>query len=274
MKIDLHCHTTASDGALTPDDLLARGITNGIDMLAITDHDTVAGYDRVRKRAPDGLKLISGVEFSSRWRNRSIHVVGLNFDPAGESVRTGVCRQTRARRERARLIAEKLEFLGIHQLLEKAEKHAGDGAIGRPHFAQVLIENGSARSHQDAFKRFLGERKPGNVQQVWPAMEEVVDWICNSGGTAVLAHPGRYRLNRTQLVELVTEFRSAGGLAMEIFSGNQNTDITQRLVSLCKSAGLLASTGSDFHRPGQPWAELGRCPPLPGHLTPVWSTWS
>ncbi len=270
MHCDLHTHTTASDGALAPQALLERAREHGVTHLAITDHDTMAAYDDLR--APAGLTLVPGIELSTRWRRTGVHVVGLAVDRAEDGMAAGIASQQAARRRRARRIAERLVRAGLPDLLAAAERNGGDN-VGRPHFAQALVDGGHVRDTRAAFRRYLGSGKPGDVRSEWATLDEAVGWITGAGGIAVLAHPAHYRLTRTRLRELVADFRAAGGRALEVVSGRQDSAVTERLAALAADAGLLASLGSDFHRPDGPWADVGGCPPLPAACRPVWSAW-
>lgn len=269
--IDLHCHSTASDGALTPEDLVARAAEQGVSHLALTDHDTIAGLAQARARGQElGLLLISGVELSCVWRSHTIHVVGLDFDEADPSFLGALARQNENRWQRARLIADKLARLKVDGLLEKATALAGGDVPGRPHFAQVLVNAEVVPKTAHAFKRYLGSGKPGDVKACWPELSEVVQWITDAGGIAVLAHPRKYRLTATRLRELTADFRRAGGRAIEVSVSGQSSGDLGFVVELARREQLLASQGSDFHFPGAPWCELGRIMKMPEGLEPVW----
>lgn len=269
--IDLHCHSTASDGALTPEDLVARASEQGVSHLALTDHDTIAGLAQARARGQElGLSLISGVELSCVWRSHTIHVVGLDFDEADPAFLKALARQNDNRWQRARLIADKLARLKVDGLLEKATALAGGDVPGRPHFAQVLVEAEVVPKTAHAFKRHLGSGKPGDVKACWPELSEVVQWITDAGGIAVLAHPRKYRLTATRLRELTADFRRAGGRAIEVSVSGQSSGDLGFVAELARREQLLASQGSDFHFPGAPWCELGRIMKMPEGLEPVW----
>ncbi|MFT5082244.1 MAG: putative metal-dependent phosphoesterase TrpH [Lentisphaeria bacterium] len=271
---DLHCHSDQSDGILSPEELVSRAKLHNVSVLALTDHDTVAGLARAKQQAQlIDLELICGIEFSSQWQNRGIHVVGLNVDVNSEALRSAVQAQEALRCHRGQVISEKLAALGIPGALAGALKHASSGVVGRPHFAAYLVETGVCRSVQQAFKRYLGTGKPGDVKQLWPEIEEVVSWVRAAGGVAVLAHPDKYKMTRTKLCTLVDEFKASGGQGLEVVSGFQSDVTTQDLAKTAIKYSLHASCGSDFHAPGGSWQELGRFPALPAGLTPVWSLW-
>ena len=271
MNVDFHSHTTASDGALSPMDLLLRAKEQGVELMAITDHDTVAGYRSVRDQWRDpSMQLIAGIELSCLWRRRLIHVVGLNIDIDHPGLQAGLAVQQQARLDRAVLIGEKLARQGFAGGYRFAAELAGDSQIGRPHFAKFLVERGHVSSESEAFRRYLGAGKIGDVKSSWPEMATVIQWITDSGGVAVLAHPLHYKMTATKLRSLVDDFKTQGGGAIEIISGKQTKDRTQYLAQLAEQFELMASIGSDFHRPGMPWNELGRAGMLPKNCEPLW----
>jgi predicted metal-dependent phosphoesterase TrpH len=269
---DLHSHSDASDGALHPDALLRHATECGVGALAITDHDTLAAYDRVDVDAC-AVQLIPGIELSTTWRKHGIHVVGLNVDPACAALKRGVEQQQGARARRARLIARRLLSKGLPDMLDDVLRIAGGRPAGRPHFAAHLVRTGMVKDTRAAFRKYLGPGKPGDVRHGWASLPEVVRWILEAGGTAVLAHPAKYRLTNTRLRALATEFRDAGGAAIEVVCGPQSPNTTNRLAQLSRDLGLAASCGSDFHDNGNRWSRPGGFPPLPDDLTPVWTTW-
>jgi predicted metal-dependent phosphoesterase TrpH len=273
MIFDLHSHTDASDGELEPRALIERARANGVSCLSITDHDTVDGYIGIDRDTLDGLTIIRGIELSAQWHGRSIHIVGLNIDLAAEGFPDALAAQRNVRLERAKTIARRLKQKGIDGALDGARNLARSDNVGRPHFAKFLVATGKVRDEQQAFKRFLGKGKVGDVQQLWPAIDTVTAWIRDAGGTPVLAHPAHYKMTNTKLAILVEDFCAAGGKAMEVVSGRQSAELTSKLADLSVATGLLASTGSDFHRVGKQWSDIGKQSALPGHLKPVWDAW-
>ncbi len=175
-----------------------------------------------------------------------------------------------ARLERAAQIADNLGRRGLHDCLAGATALAGEGAVGRPHFAQYLVDAGHVPSAEVAFKKYLGDGKAGDVRQHWAGLSEIIGWIRESGGIAVLAHPLKYRLTRSKLKRLLKDFIAAGGQGLEVVSGHQTEQQTRDMGRLCREMKLLASRGSDFHAPGAPWSELGRASALPDGVIPVW----
>lgn len=263
-QIDLHCHTTASDGALAPEALIDRAIDRNVVTLAITDHDTMAGYRQVAEYAKErGLNLIPGIELSSQWRGMGIHVVGLNMDPTHPIIIEAERSQTQVRRERATTIAQRLEKKLQKEIDFAAVEALAGGEVGRPHFAQYLVEQGMVPDRQTAFKKYLGAGKIGDVKSGWPEMETVVKWIVESGGQAVLAHPHHYKLTRTKLLDCVAAFQYAGGQAMEICCGLMDKNQSGQLKKIAQDEGLYGSGGSDFHGPNKFGLDLGVMPPFP-----------
>jgi predicted metal-dependent phosphoesterase TrpH len=274
MNYDLHSHTLASDGSLTPDALVAAAVDAGVDTLAITDHDTVAGYLEWASGANKlAIEVIPGIEFSTTWNGIGIHVLGLNIDPHSAAIQTGSKIQISARCERAVRIIERLKKAGLPVDQDALLASAGTDAPGRPHIARYLVDNGLVKDINTAFKKYLGAGKAGDVKNLWAEMKTVVDWIRDSGGTAVLAHPDKYNLTFSKLTRLTDDFAALGGQGIEVISGQQHPDTTQRLARLCSERKLVASKGSDFHQPGQPWSRLGTSGPLPEQCTPVWHHW-
>jgi predicted metal-dependent phosphoesterase TrpH len=266
---DLHSHTTLSDGALTPHELLLRAVEKGVDVLAITDHDTLDAYQEIPLNH-DRIKLVPGIELSTQWQTVGIHVLGLNVDINSDAIKTAAQSQSDARLRRAMHIGEKLEKQGITDAFAGAQRLSIGGYIGRPHFARHVINIGKAKSMNAAFKKYLGDGKAGDVKQHWADLAQVIQWIRDANGIAVLAHPLKYKLTRTRLKRLLDGFIDAGGQGMEVVSGLQLQQQTRDMAQLCEQRGLLASCGSDFHMPGKHWAELGAVSPLPANVKPVW----
>jgi predicted metal-dependent phosphoesterase TrpH len=274
-RVDLHCHTRASDGSLTPVQLCERAVELRVDLLAITDHDTAAGYREARaylEAHPLPLRLLPAAEFSCVWRNLNVHIVALGLDIDSAPAREAFTFLADARLQRARLIGERLEKLRMPGTCAGALALAGDSQVGRPHFARFMVERGYVASVDAAFDRYLGAGKPGDVKAVWPTLERVVGWINAAGGVAVLAHPLKYNLTGTRLRLLVAEFKAAGGGALEVVTGRQQADWAF-LAQLSRQHELEASQGSDFHGPGLGWGELGAIAPMPAGCSPVWARW-
>ncbi len=272
--IDLHAHSTASDGELAPDALVKRAAQNGIETLALTDHDTVAGLVKAYAAAMQyNIKLINGIELSARWNNKTIHIVGLNIEADNKTMIDATVQLNQLREERAVKIGEKLEKVGINNAFKETKRLAGTGTVTRQHFAQFLVNNGHAKSHADVFKRFLVNNKPGYVSVDWPELDETICNIHSAGGVAVIAHPLRYKMTATKLRKLISEFKVLGGEAIEVVTGNNNKNEISTVSNYAKKYNVAASIGSDFHNCKSPWAQLGNLTALPPDLTPVWELW-
>jgi predicted metal-dependent phosphoesterase TrpH len=269
MIFDLHSHTSFSDGVLTPGELISRAVEKGVDCLAITDHDTVDAYRDIPLIHPR-INLVPGIELSTQWQTSGIHVLGLNVDLDSDAMLSAVSSQSAARLHRARQIGERLEKKGIKDAFNGANKLTAGGYIGRPHFARYLVDIGRVDSINKAFKKYMGDGKAGDVRQHWADLPQVIQWIRDANGIAVLAHPLKYKLTRTRLKRLLDDFMEAGGQGMEVVSGQQLPHQTSDMAKLCEQKGMLASCGSDFHMPGKHWAELGVFTSLPANVIPVW----
>lgn len=274
-RYDLHSHSTASDGTLAPPDLVARAAAKGVDVLALTDHDTTAGLDEAAAAAAAaGIRLVRGVEVSVTWGGRTVHILGLNVGRDCAALEQGLKGLRGYREERAREIARLLEQAGIPGAYEGARALAKGRILSRTHFAHYLVAQGRAESVRQVFKKFLVKGKPGHVAGRWAELGEAVSWIRAAGGQAVIAHPARYGFTAAKLTRLVEEFKAAGGTGMEVISGSHAPEESARMAVVARRNGLLASAGSDFHGPENPWYELGTLPPLPADLTPVWAQWA
>ncbi|AGE94417.1 RNase RNM [Citrobacter farmeri] len=272
---DLHSHTTASDGRLTPEALVHRAVEMRVGTLAITDHDTTAAIPAASEeisRSGLALNLIPGVEISTVWENHEIHIVGLNIDIENPAMRTFLAQQAERRQQRARLIADRLEKAHIAGAWEGALRLADGGVVTRGHFARYLVECGKATTLADVFKKYLARGKTGYVPPQWCTIEQAIDVIHHSGGKAVLAHPGRYDLSAKWLKRLVAYFAQHRGDAMEVAQCQQSPNERTQLATLARQHQLWASQGSDFHQPC-PWIELGRKLWLPAGVEGVWQTW-
>lgn len=272
MKIDFHCHSSYSDGTYTPEQLIRRASERGVEALAITDHDTLAGYRKL-KASPGDVALIPGIELSCQWQGKCLHIVGLNIEPESPSMLLAEQTQCEARFQRAQIIANKLSDYGLITALSGTQKIAGENAIGKPHFARYMTESGFVRSEKDAFKKFLGAGKPCDTPACWPELAQVIQWILDARGVAVLAHPLKYQLSRKRLGILLEEFKSCGGQGLEVVSGRQLPAETQYLATLSRQFSLYASWGSDYHGGHQTWLDIGGYSTPPRDIEPVWNLW-
>ena len=268
---DLHCHSTASDGALSPTELVQRAHQHGVTSLALTDHDTTAGLSEAQLCAnATGVKLIAGIELSTNWQNKCFHIVGLGIDPTFAPLAEATSNLQYTRLERAEKIALKLEKKRIPGALEAVKNAAGDGMITRSHFADFLVSQNHVYTQQEAFDRYLAKGKPAYVSTSWAELELAVNWITGSGGVAVLAHPLRYQLTANWMKRLLTAFKDAGGKGIEVITGRYNADEIRLAADYAARFELAGSVGSDFHSAANQWVELGRLAPLPRSIKPVW----
>ena len=274
IKYDLHSHTQYSDGSLSVHALIALAIERGISHLAITDHDTVEAHLQLTKTnnsyVTEKINIIKGIELSSQWNNMGVHIVGLNIDIHSTAITAAVKHQTQLRIERVKTIAKKLLQRGFPDITQGAMILAGDGQVGRPHIAQHMVDEGLVSSVGQAFNKYLGAGKVGDISSVWPDLECVVEWINAAGGVAVLAHPSRYKMTRTKRRRLMADFSDAGGQAIEVCAGNQVPGVAEEMAAVCDEFGFHASVGSDFHNPDYKWVKLGQYPSLPKACRPVW----
>lgn len=271
---DLHSHSTVSDGSLSPEQLVARAIDQGVDVLALTDHDGTEGIIAAQAAAQGTkLSLVTGVEISVTWGSSTIHILGLKVDHKNAALQKGLEKIRDYRKERAVKIAERLEKSGISGAYEGASQYASPVMLGRVHFAKFLVDKGHAKNINDVFKRYLVRNKPGYVSGEWATLAQAVNWINGAGGQAVIAHPARYKMTATKLRRLITEFKELGGVGLEVVSGRQHPEEIKTLAKLANDFNLLASCGSDFHSPDNTWVELGRLPELPSSVNPIWKKW-
>ncbi len=271
LKYDLHSHSTVSDGTLSPTALVELAAQSGVDVLALTDHDNVSGCAEARIAADaHGIRLVPGVEISVSWNKHTVHILGLNIDPQNEGLLQGLAVLCDYRQWRAQEIGRKLEKKGIAGAYEGACRLATGALVGRLHFARFLVEKGQAADLKQVFKKFLVAGKPGYVCGQWASLEDALGWISDAGGLAVIAHPARYNMTRGKLRRLIAEFKELGGAGLEVVSGSHSKDEYFTMAQHAKDFDLLASAGSDFHGPENPWINLGQLPTLPIGCKPVW----
>lgn len=271
---DLHTHSTASDGAYEPAELVRHAAAAGIEVLALTDHDSTAGLDQADLAADEvGVSLIRGVEISVTWEKKTLHLIGLNLDSNCPALQEGLLSLQHLRDARAREMGARLERAGIPGVFEAASILANGGMVTRTHFAIHLARLGLAADVRDVFNRYITPGKPGYVSTQWADMTQAIGWIRGAGGVAVLAHPQRYKLTGSWLRRLLGEFKQLGGLGLEVLSGTASPGDIQSSTEYARRFGLLASCGSDFHSPAHGFPKLGRLPPMPAGLTPIWTAW-
>lgn len=274
LKVDFHCHTTASDGTLTPFEIIDLAVKHEVKVLAITDHDTTAGYEQVKEYAVENdVQLITGVEISCHWLGNTIHVVALDFGVDNTILQQGLAKIRKARVVRAEEILARFNakpHAKLNGLDDDLWKLVGDGVVGRGHFAQLLQQRGAVKSGAQAFSRYLKKGKIGYVPSDWPEIAEIVTWIKQAGGVAVIAHPNVYRFTSNKLNRLIDDFKVAGGQGIEVVNQPRHGSDIVAMADRAERHGLYASLGSDFHSPEHTWRGLGWLAPLPQKVSPVW----
>ena len=273
LNADLHCHSIVSDGTLTPEALAQRAADNGVALWALTDHDEIGGQARAAAAARDrGMRYLTGTEISVSFIGKTVHIVGLGFDPEDARMAQGLMQTRGGREQRAREMAEQLARVGIKGAFEGALKYAGNhDLISRTHFARFLVETGVCRETNDVFRKYLTEGKPGFVEHRWASLKDAVTWITQAGGVAVVAHPARYKFTANEEYALFTEFKNHGGQGVEVVTGSHTAAEYVTYAETAREFGLAASRGSDFHSPTESHTDLGTLPLLPSGLTPVWA---
>jgi len=275
LNADLHCHSTVSDGTLSPRAVAERAHAAGVQLWSLTDHDELGGQAEARAVAEAlGMRFVHGVEVSVTWAGQTVHIVGLHVDPFCPELIDGLAQTRSGRARRARDIGDALAKIGIEGAYQGALRYVGNpDLISRTHFARWLVDQGHCATIGDVFSEYLSEGRPGYVGHRWARLPDAIRWIRAAGGIAVMAHPGRYNYTHTQHDALFDEFASLGGGAVEVVTGSHTPDQYRRYAEVARHYGLLASRGSDFHGPGEGRVELGALPPLPPTVTPVWHDW-
>jgi predicted metal-dependent phosphoesterase TrpH len=276
LRVDLHSHTNYSDGGLSPQELIDRATNYQLDVLAITDHDTVSGLECASQYIEEkalAITLINGIEISTSWHGFEIHIVGLNIDKTNEQL-TGLIEQQQAARElRATTMGEKLAKSGFDGIYDQAKVLAEKGSITRAHFAKILLQQGHVSTMQGAFDKYIGKGKRAYVSPTWCSIEQAINSIHAAGGTAVIAHPIRYGLSAKWLRRLIVQFKQDGGDGLEAVLPQMNNDQRKIILNYCLEYGLHASMGSDFHYPSR-WSDLGKNLRMPESVKPIWQLWS
>ncbi len=271
---DLHCHSTVSDGLLSPKDLVAYAAKQGVKVLALTDHDDLAGLAEAREAANQhGIQFVNGVEISVTWKKRTLHIVGLKVDPNNTALKSAFEAVRIGRDTRAREMSADLTRVGIHGAYEGAKALAGNSIITRTHFARFLVENGHAKDNKSVFKKYLVKGKPGYKDYEWMSLEQAVKLIKESGGIPVIAHPGRYDLGTINMLLLMHQFKTLGGVAIEVVTGSHTPPQYQQFAKIAHRFGLKSSLGSDYHGEGISYMPMGYVPDLPAGCVPVWDDW-
>ncbi len=271
---DLHTHTTASDGELSPKALVIKAKANGVDVLAITDHDTTEGIAEAKIEAcKQNIRLLPGIELSVSWMHKNFHIIGLGIDPDNEKLKASLTETEILRQQRAIEIGNKLEKIGVIKAYYEARELAGVSTLTRSHFARVLINQGFADDSREVFKKYLVQNKPGFVKTNWVEMASGIKLIKDAGGEAILAHPMRYNITASWLRRFLAAFKQAGGIGIEVVTGSSNADEITTTAAYARRFELSGSAGSDYHGFDNTWVRLGQLATMPESVTPVWDRW-
>ena len=248
MYLDLHVHTTASDGQYTPAEIISKAKDLGLEMIAITDHDTVDGIAEAKAAALElQVNFIPGIEISTQ-DTQEVHILGLSIDYKNPQL-AETCREyARSRENRAEKICEYLGTKRIKVVLEEIQKIAGDGVIGRPHFAKYLEENGYVKNREEAFRKYLDTKEfKKYTDRKKPAPEEAIALIHKAGGKAFLAHPGLLKMGWGEVELFISRLKLAGLDGIECYYSRHTKPQVEGFLELAKKYDLLVSAGSDFH---------------------------
>ena len=256
--IDLHCHSTFSDGSLTPEQLADEAVKTGLSALALTDHDTVAGLPRFLAAAEGKpFRAVPGVELSVDCSSGVMHMLGYWMDTANPELARQMEWIRNGRDMRNRSMLEKLNALGFAMTWDEVQAMAGEDVVGRPHFGQVMIQKGYAKDKNEAFDKWLGDGKPGYADRPRLTAEVAVALIRQAGGVAVLAHPFSLRISRDALASLFIELAAAGLAGVECYYSEHSAELTKDYLAMAKQANLVPTGGSDFHGEVSPGIRLG-----------------
>ncbi|MBS4960809.1 MAG: PHP domain-containing protein [Clostridiales bacterium] len=256
--IDLHTHSTFSDGTKTPAEIVQLAQERNLAAVALTDHDTVLGipaFLEAGKTSP--IETIAGIELAAEYEGTEIHIVGLFVDPNSSAFQQFNETVQKNREKRNLLMVEKLTSLGYHISYEDVLSEAGGHVITRAHFARALVHHSYVSTKNEAFEKILGNDKAGYVKRILPSPESCLDIIAKSGGISVLAHPTLYHFDEFQILRLCTYLKSLGLTAVETIYTSYSYAQQQTLKKIAQRAGLLSSGGSDYHGENKPGIFLG-----------------
>lgn len=257
--IDLHVHSTESDGTLTPEDLVAEAKKVGLAAFALTDHDTCQGVGKAMPLAASaGIELIPGIELSTDYHGKEVHIVGLYIDIENEQLLKKTTEYRKCRSERNALMVEALQKEGLSITMEELVAENPDCVITRANIARFLYEHGQIKSVREAFDRYIGDHCKCYVGRLKVASTDAVRLIKEAGGTAILAHPLLYGLSNTNLQKMIDALKPVGLDGLEAIYSTYTTGEEQQMKRLARENGLLISGGSDFHGSNKPDIALGR----------------
>jgi predicted metal-dependent phosphoesterase TrpH len=257
-RLDLHLHTTHSDGSCTPTEVVNMARHAGVTALAITDHDIMTGVTEAMTAGQQcGIEIIPGVEISSFTGNSELHVLGYFLDQQDPDLLARLKTLRDGRHRRNPQIIERLQTLGIDITYDEVRALAGSDSVGRPHIARALMDKRVVTSAKEAFDRFLAEGKPAYVPRELPSPAEAISWIKAARGLAVLAHPTWVKVAEQSLVDLVRQLKADGLDGVEVYYSTHAARQTREYLSLAQQLGLLVTGGSDFHGLTKPDIEVG-----------------
>jgi predicted metal-dependent phosphoesterase TrpH len=257
-RIDLHTHTNFSDGSFSPTALVELAHQKGLDILAITDHDTTEGLlEAMEATETFPLELISGIELSTEFQGREMHMLGYFIDLSDPQFQTRLEQLRSSRIDRIQHILDRLHTLNVEISLAEVQHVAGSGTIGRPHIAQILIKKGYVKGMKEAFDRFLGIRGTGYVRRAVPEAAEIITWITDAGGIPILAHPYWEGLNPDEMVISCRTLIDQGLRGLEVFYGTFSARQISLNLQLARQFDLLITGGSDFHGTFKPDISIG-----------------
>ncbi len=261
-RVDLHSHSTVSDGSFPPEEVVRMAAEAGLAGLALTDHDNIGGVEIALKAGEtEGILVIPGVEISAEFDRGTCHILGYLFDPTNEILRGKLDTLQRARAERNPKIARKLQELGIDITYEEVQAIAGSEQVGRPHFARILMDKGIVQDFNEAFDRFLGKDRAAYVDKFRYQPEEAFEMIRAAGGVVVLAHPYTLNLSDDELTDLLGRWIKLGLQGMEVFYPDHTEEMIARYSQIADTFGLIKTGGSDFHGNNKEGSVLGDCGP-------------
>ena len=258
MAVDLHLHSTCSDGSETPAALVTAAAAIGLSGIALTDHDTLEGTTEAAAAAQSlGIRFVSGTELSVSWRDQSMHVLVYFLDPISGPLQRRMEDLRQSRETRNRQIVEKLRTLGLEISVDEVTKESGGGVTGRPHIAGVLVARGYVASVAEAFERYLAAGRPGYVERDRLEASEAIALSRASGAVPVVAHPHTLNLRAEEFATGFTDLVAAGLGGIEAYYAEYTPEMRSRLAAMCDELGIVATGGSDYHGRYKPHLEIG-----------------